>query len=660
MSSKKGKLNKINISEIAIGSMLMIVVGIMPLVVRFGLRRIPPELFHWNESYIEFWGGPFAHDFLAHWKGIFLIVPACIIAFICVSDWVTRDWVTKGDFPDFISRFKRPPMIFSLVYLLFVIISAIASNYSQTSWFGTLTRSEGVFIWLAYFTVFFAAMSYVREPKYAKFILYGLIFSSIVMGAIGVSQVMGRSFFGTRFANFLILGGVDRIEGIGERFDMANGTLFNPNTFGKYTAMLSPIMLLAALTYNGKRYVNALFLVAGVLMLLGVFGSSSLGGLVGIVTAAGVLAGTYVCGLIYRAKHGAAINFFGISAKWLVIAAIGAVGAVALAIFFVPTLNNRVSVLFNRMGVAMRAETVTGMNYIFEDDTLTIYSGYTRAATITINGLDIEDWITVRDGSGQIVPHATRTQEPPTLAQTPDGEMIQIPQPSHYTFNVPGYRTIAFDKSPDSFTFHAGRIVPMVLTFDNGRIYGAMPPFRLIDIIDLSVTVPAWGFEGRETWGSNRGYIWSRTFPMMPSRVIIGSGPDTFMNVFPQHEIVAKQRFFYEPYHIVTMAHNLFLQTWINTGGISAIALFALFGHYLFTTFLSLVKSKGEELFSYGLRLGLLTGISAFVMSSNATDSTIGSTGVFFVLLGVGYGMNAWAKNADFSSDKEVPTQRPI
>jgi hypothetical protein len=27
-----------------------------------------------------------------------------------------------------------------------------------------------------------------------------------------------------------------------------------------------------------------------------------------------------------------------------------------------------------------------------------------------------------------------------------------------------------------------------------------------------------------------------------------------------------------------------------------------------------------------------------------ATDTTIGSTGVFFVLLGVGYGLNAYAK----------------
>jgi O-antigen ligase len=101
---------------------------------------------------------------------------------------------------------------------------------------------------------------------------------------------------------------------------------------------------------------------------------------------------------------------------------------------------------------------------------------------------------------------------------------------------------------------------------------------------------------------------------------------------------------FNNPYQVVDKAHNLFLQTWVTTGGISAILLFALFFHYLLTTFWGVVASKGEGAFTYGLRLGLLAGISGFVMSSMATDSTIGSTGVFFVLLGMGYGVNYFLK----------------
>ena len=638
MTSKR-KQSNFSFSDILIGSMLMIVVGIMPLIVRFGLTRIPPELFALYAQHAHMWGAPVMHDIFTYWKGVFLLVPAGVIAFYCISDWATR-----GHLPDFKSFFKRPEVILSLVYLLFVIISALASDYSYTSWFGTLERSEGAFVWLAYFIVFFAAMLYTREPKYAKFVLYGLIFSSIIMGAIGVSQLAGRCFFETELARILVVGGVDNIRDMGIRFGgMANGTLFNPNTFGKYTAMLSPILLLAALTYDGKRFVNVLFLIAGMLMLLGVFGSSSLGGLVGIVTATAVLTGTYVCGLIYRAKHGASINFFGISAKWLALAVFGVVGVVALAIMFVPPLNARVNFLFTRMGVAMRAETVSGYNYIFERNTLTVYRADSPVVYVTINGLGEDNWLTVRDGNGQVVPYATRTQAPPEQNPTPDGGIQFVRQQSVYTFAVPDYRTITIIVHPelDIFEYHAVGAAPLLLTYINGRIYGIASPFS--DQVDFTEEVPAWGFQGRETWGSNRGYIWSRSFPLMPRRTLIGSGPDTYVNLFPQHEIVAKQRFFQNPFVVVDKAHNLFMQTWITTGGISAIALFALFGHYLFTTFWSLVKSKSEELFSYGLRLGLLTGISAFVMSSNATDSTIGSSGVFFVLLGLGYGMNTWA-----------------
>ena len=636
MNSKKTSAVKdLTFADIIIGAMLTIVAGLMPIIVRFAFRPIPPELIPIRQDLVREYGSAIYPDVFSYWKGWFVLAPAAIIAFYCISDWATH-----GKMPDFKSFFKKPPVILSLVYLLFVIISAFASDYFHTSWIGTIERGEGAFMWLAYFVIFFAAMLYTREPRFVKPILFGLIFSSIIMGLIGVTQFMGRCFFDTRLADILVTTGT-LADSVSSVFTIAHGTLYNPNTFGKYTAMLTPVLLMAALTYEGKRHVNILLLIAGALMLLGVFGSSSLGGLVGIVTAAGVLTGTYVCGLIYRWKSGATIAFMGLSAKWLAFAAGGIIMATAIAILVIPPLNSRVMHLFNRLGVAMRAETSATHNYIFEDDTLTIYRGQDRLVSFTVHGLGIRNWITAYDADGNVIPYALREEEILQGAPTQEGGQPQLIPRTTYSFNVPGYRDITLTKDPHLFLYHHRNGTIFVLTFDEGRIYGIYG----LDgsIIDFAEEIPAWGFYGRETWGSNRGYIWSRTFPMMPSRILIGSGSDTYINVFPNHGIIANQRFFHNPHMIIDKAHNLFLQTWVTTGGISAIALFALFGHYLFTTFWSLVKSKGEQLFSYGLRLGLLTGISAFVMSSMATDSTIGSTGVFFVLLGVGYGINAWA-----------------
>ncbi|MCL2218180.1 MAG: hypothetical protein FWB91_14350, partial [Defluviitaleaceae bacterium] len=241
---KKKSPSNLTFADMLIGTMLAVVTGIMPIMVRFVQRPLPPELIPLRQDLVRRYG-PYYPDVFTYWKSLFLIVPAAVIVFYFVSDMATR-----GKLPDFKSFFRRTPVIISLVYLLFALISALFSAYTRTSWIGTFERGEGMFIWLAYFTVFFAAMLFVREPKFAKPILFGLIFSSIIMGLIGVSQFMGRDFFDTRLADFLVTAGT-RAGGVGGIFDIAHGTLYNPNTFGKYTAMLSPVLLMAALTYGG-------------------------------------------------------------------------------------------------------------------------------------------------------------------------------------------------------------------------------------------------------------------------------------------------------------------------------------------------------------------------------------------------------------------------
>ena len=48
------------------------------------------------------------------------------------------------------------------------------------------------------------------------------------------------------------------------------------------------------------------------------------------------------------------------------------------------------------------------------------------------------------------------------------------------------------------------------------------------------------GFEGKEELGSSRGYIWSRTLPLLGNCLFTGFGPDTFTYNFPQNDVLAK------------------------------------------------------------------------------------------------------------------------
>jgi len=611
------KKTQSSILEKIIGAMLMVVVGFMPLIVQIVERPFPPELAYLmgRETYL---------DMFAYWKGILVLVPAVVIVFVVVSDWLT-----SGKLPKFKELVQEPPVFISLAYLAAILVSTLVSPYVWTSWFGTYARSEGMFMWLAYFVVFFAAIYFSRRLENTRFILYGLAFSSVIMGAIGVSQLVERDFFNTNLASWLVTAGRSSVS---PAFEIAHGTLFNPNTFGKYTAMVAPLLLLTALTYNGKRFVNLFFLAGGVLMLVSVFASASLGGLVGISTAVIVLIVTFLCRP-------------GIPWKRLAIAGGPVVAVLVLAVLFFPPLNERVTFLFNRLGVAMRAEPVDSRSYLFDENTMAVLDANGETlVSIEVQGMGA-NWLLVRDRTGTAIAPTTRVVPP---AERPIDGVLNV-QATVYTFDIPGYRRLTIDKFPDMFFYNHQTTVPFYLTYHDGRIYGISPAGIPID---LHETNPAWGFAGRESWGSNRGYIWSRSFPLMFTMrgLTVGYGPDTFINTFPTYDIAARQQLFGSPYMIVDKAHNIVLQTWISTGMVSAIALLALFGHYFFSTFITLIKEKrgntsekkssGEVTFSYGLRLGLLCAVSAYVMSSMATDTTIGSTGVFFVLLGMVYGAN--------------------
>lgn len=625
MSTQKRKNDKSTFTDIVYGAMLALVVGIMPLVIRVVARTITQDMRHLTAGHMP--DMPYIYaDLFVSGKLWVLSVAAIVIVFYCVGNWAT-----SGKRLQLKPYLKRVPIVLSLVYLTFVFISALRPGYSHTSWFGTMDRQEGAIMWVLYFIVFVAGMLYVRELKHTKPILWGLAFSSIIMGLVGFSQLIDRNFLATNLAMRMITWGVD-VQSFAPRFEIAHGTLYNPNTFGKYTAMVAPILLLGGFVYDGKIFTKLAMLAGGALMLIGIFASGSLGGLIGIIAAAGVLVVTYVC-YFFKTREGkqGAAKITGIF--------VGAAVIIAASLMFVPPLNYRFTTLLARLQEAAAAETGAHERFAFEGDSLFAYRGQNRLLSATVHSLDdSENWITVRDGAGmEVMPDSATHAAGRTM----------------YVFNIPELGPLNIQRAPDHFLVAtAWQFNPFLLHFSNGTIYGI--GHRGLHTVDFAEAVPAWGFAGRETWGSGRGYIWSRALPLLPSRTIIGSGPDTFVNVFPYYDMTGLHLTFNNPYHIVDKAHNLFIQTWITTGGISAIALLGLFFFYLATTFWGLVKSKDEPRYSFGLRLGLLAGISGFVMAGMATDSTIGSTGVFFVLLGMGYGLNWILKNQGQAPDNKA------
>lgn len=311
----------------------------------------------------------------------------------------------------------------------------------------------------------------------------------------------------------------------------------------------------------------------------------------------------------------------------MVAVAIVLVGASARIVTTNETVNTHVHAILGQMERMVEDEQVTPIDYRFHGDTMHVYRQDDLIASLTVSDVQEENNVAFRDGAGNPVHPTERT------ATTNEQGVETV----RYGFYIPGYGWVVIERTEHVLTYSTRHLAPMILAFLWNQIIGVTMGGY---VIDMSEEIPAWGFYGLEHWGSQRGYIWSRTFPMLPRTVFIGYGPDTFTLAFPNHDIIGKLRFVRDPYLVFDKAHNFFLQTWVTTGGLSALLLYGLFAFYIFTTFWGLVVYKGENLFSYGLRLSLLAGISAFAVSALSTDSTIGSTTTFFVLLGMGFGLN--------------------
>ena len=97
------------------------------------------------------------------------------------------------------------------------------------------------------------------------------------------------------------------------------------------------------------------------------------------------------------------------------------------------------------------------------------------------------------------------------------------------------------------------------------------------------------GFEGKEKIGSSRGYIWSRTFPLLENCLITGYGPDTFTYIFPQNDVLAKyysyEQFGQGFYVTVDKPHNMYIQIFYSSGLIALLAFLGIVVFYLVDCF---------------------------------------------------------------------------
>jgi hypothetical protein len=156
--------------------------------------------------------------------------------------------------------------------------------------------------------------------------------------------------------------------------------------------------------------------------------------------------------------------------------------------------------------------------------------------------------------------------------------------------------------------------------------------------LDKMVTAPSAVFTKYEGFATNRGYIWSRTIPLLKDYVFLGSGPDTFTTVYPQQDYINFERYGYGN-GIITKPHNLYLQIATQTGILSLIAFLVFYGMYFVTSLRLYIKGRFSTYYAQ-VGLAIFIGTIAYMVTGLTNDSSITTAPIFWVLIGTGIAVN--------------------
>jgi hypothetical protein len=159
---------------------------------------------------------------------------------------------------------------------------------------------------------------------------------------------------------------------------------------------------------------------------------------------------------------------------------------------------------------------------------------------------------------------------------------------------------------------------------------------------DKIETAPSAIFTGYEYLFTDRGYMWSRTMPLIKDYILLGVGANNYVYAFPQHDYV-NQANFNHGLEIVTRPHNIYMQTSIQGGFIAFLAYMVFYFWYFINSIKLFIKGRFQNLYTQ-VGFGIFIGNIGYMICAIVNDSNISTAPVFWAMIGVGIVANSKAK----------------
>jgi len=572
----------------------------------------PMSQFFWsiNESAIA--------DFFSYYKMIAILICAVLSLVILLYRVFTQSFYIKRSF-------AYIPMA---VYTIFVLASYLFSDYKEFALWGFNDRFEGTVALLCYMVMLFYIINTINSEKNVKTIIYSLAAGSTILGLLGISQGLGHDFFRTTIGKKLITpsGFWDNIDSLDFTFkNEIYQTVYNINYVSFYLTLLLPIfglLFIRSMTLgkNEPLYKKLIWGVVFALLLYNLIGSASSGGLLG-------MAFVVLIAIIVLNKR--------ILEWWKPLTILIIITLILGGLSYdkwLPEFKNAIN-NFDETQTEKKIESNNIQHKIDYMETVgnDVILGYNGEKVIfTIDPNDPSSLL-LADSNGAALTLVQIKEDPPT-----------------FQFEDERYNWITVRPAKDEKENHYiilstdGHDWPFMITKNGPKYFSDIK--KLVDLRK----VPAVGWENNQSFGTGRGYIWSRTIPLMKNTLIIGHGADTFCIFFPQDDYIGKYNsgsFSSNINVVVDKPHDLYLGYFIGTGGISVLALLILWFSYIVQSFrLYFYKIRSEEFLAY-VGTGIFLGICGFLVAAFVNDSSVSVTPMFYGLLGTGIAINMMLKN---------------
>ena len=581
---------------------ITLVVAILPFIIRLNFIDL-------QGPFYDYWTGAtqFGEAF-SYYKTIFLYIISVVI-------------ILQLFF--FTPRFKKTKAYYILGLLtITTILSTIFSEYREIALYGFLERHEGMWVWLSYILLTFASINLVNTEKQLKILTYSLAISGGIISLIAIFQYFDYDLISTQFVQNLMIPNSlkESITEVTFKFgkNYSYGVFANPNYLGGYMGFFAPLMLASAVLskeIKERIFFGIIFILSSIALLFSKSEAGVLGYLVSILFMSVIFAIKYI-----KNKKEGNISENNI----LMILPIIFILVFPMISLSSETVRNSVVRIYNE-GIEMLFTKNEPIDYRAAGPLNKIENISENEIKVVINNNTLiikseNDNIILLDGEYNIITtHDRKTDQD-----------IGLHDLGYLETNI-YYRYFESHDKTGIRLFNWGSGITLYFLLGENEIITSDYKYQEIEIKDASYV----GFEGKGSIGSNRGYIWSRSIPLLRESILIGSGPDTFITRFPRADLYAKQLQFGSPWSLWTVIdkpHNIYLQIGIHQGIVSLLGItFGLIFLLIKSTLLYIKK---------GLYKGFpfVIAIFSFMISSFFNDSIVGITPLIMIIIGISIG----------------------